>query len=938
MVDEERDRLQRENEALRRSVEELEAAADRRGSAAHAAKGASGRDALSEEHESFLQLIDLIPLGCQSLDAKGRLIAVNDAWLALLGYEREEVLGRWFGDFLAPSFVDLFRERFPAFKIAGKSHVEFEMLHQNGERKRIAFDGRIATHEDGSFARTHCILQDITERSRFEQATRDRERDLLWAQRTALVGSWTFDPVTRMPSWSEGMFLIWGLDPAQGAPSHDEHRRFIHPDDWERFDAAVHAAVERGEPYEMELRIRRPDGEERTLVTLCTLERDGTGAAVRLRGTNQDITARKRAEESLRESESKYRALIESSNDVVFCVDKDGYYKFVNKVFASTFDKTPEYFYGKSFWDIYPKDHADQRFEASSKVFETGEPGSVEVVVPLPDRTLYYLAKTNPIKDQHGSVVLNLTTAIDITDRKRAEEALRESEEKFRLMIVNSPDLTMVQDKHGKLTYMSPQAKRVIGHDPESFAATKDHIHLEDRERARLVQLEALAGRAVVDFQYRFFGQDGEIRWLSHTARPLVIDGELQSVFSTVQDITARRSAEEERQALEEQLRVSQKMEAIGKLAGGVAHDFNNILSVILSYTAFAMESVREGDPLLADLEEIKTAGERAATLTRQLLAFSRKQVLQPVALDLNEVAVGVERMLRRILGEDIAHVQNLAPDLGVVLADPGQIEQVLMNLAVNARDAMGEGGTLTVETANVAIERAPAGSAPPSERHGEAIAPGAYVRVTVTDTGCGMDAETKARLFEPFFTTKDKGKGTGLGLSTVYGIIKQSGGDIRVRSEPGRGTTFALYLPREPSATVANALSTAAPKPTPGNETILVVEDEEALRRVAKRTLEAAGYRVLTAGDGNDALKASARYGGEIHLLLTDVVMPRMNGRTLALEIAKTRQATKVIYMSGYTDDAIVRHGVLEAGTNFIAKPFTAIELTRKLREVLDG
>jgi CheY-like chemotaxis protein len=328
----------------------------------------------------------------------------------------------------------------------------------------------------------------------------------------------------------------------------------------------------------------------------------------------------------------------------------------------------------------------------------------------------------------------------------------------------------------------------------------------------------------------------------------------------------------------------------------------------------------------------VKQAGERAAALTRQLLAFSRKQVLQPVALDLNQSAAGVEKMLRRILGEDIDLVQTLAPDLGLTLADPGQIEQVLMNLVVNARDAMPEGGRLTIETSNVEIDEEYAA------RH-VAVRPGPYVQLAVTDTGCGMDQQTKARLFEPFFTTKEKGKGTGLGLSTVYGIVKQSGGNIWVYSELGQGTTFKIYLPQELSATTAT--TTRPPtilRRSTGTETILVAEDEESLRKVARRTLDAAGYTVLTAADGDEALLTSAQHAGDIHLLLTDVVMPRMSGRTLAQELSKTRPALKILYMSGYTDNSIVHHGVLDAGTHFLGKPFTAADLARKVREVLDG
>jgi CheY-like chemotaxis protein len=373
-------------------------------------------------------------------------------------------------------------------------------------------------------------------------------------------------------------------------------------------------------------------------------------------------------------------------------------------------------------------------------------------------------------------------------------------------------------------------------------------------------------------------------------------------------------------------------MESIGRLAGGVAHDFNNLLTVILNYTGFALQELQEGDPLRDDLLEVKKAGEYAASLTRQLLAFSRKQVLQPQTLELNSILTDMERMLRRIIGEDIALVRVAARDLGLVEADPSQIEQVLMNLVINARDAMPQGGKLTIETANKELDEHYAGS------H-VGVQPGDYVMLAVSDTGCGMDAQTRAKVFDPFFTTKEQGKGTGLGLSTVFGIITQSGGHVWVYSELGKGTTFKVYLRRQ------HADGTVRPTQRPlraplmtGTETILVVDDDEAVRKAVRRTLAAAGYTVLMAASGAEALLVSAQHAGEIQLLLTDVVMPAMSGTALVDELAKTGRKLRVLYTSGYTDDTIGHHGVLDPGIHFLSKPFAVNELTRKVRQVLDS
>jgi signal transduction histidine kinase len=408
------------------------------------------------------------------------------------------------------------------------------------------------------------------------------------------------------------------------------------------------------------------------------------------------------------------------------------------------------------------------------------------------------------------------------------------------------------------------------------------------------------------------------------------VGNQIAGAIANAQLFAERVQAEQKAKSLEEQLHQSQKMEAIGRLAGGIAHDFNNLLTVIKGYSQLSLLDLQKDNPLRGNIEEIQKASQRAADLTSQLLAFSRRQILDLKVLDLNALLRNLDKMLHRLIGEDIELVTALGPDLGKVKTDPGQIEQMIMNLAVNARDAMPSGGKLTIETADVELDEAYA-------RDHIAVKPGRYVMLSVSDTGCGMSPKVRERVFEPFFTTKEIGKGTGLGLSTVYGIVKQSEGSVWVYSEPGRGTTFKIYLPRVDEPLEAKRDKVAGEKLTHGSETILVVEDEEAVRTLAVRILERHGYIVLEACNGGEALCLCEQRKGPVHLILTDVVMPEMSGRQLVDQFRQVWQDSKVLYMSGYTDNTIVSHGVLEEGVNYIQKPFTPDALARKVHEVLN-
>jgi PAS domain S-box-containing protein len=512
----------------------------------------------------------------------------------------------------------------------------------------------------------------------------------------------------------------------------------------------------------------------------------------------------------------------------------------------------------------------------------------------------------------------------------RTVSRLASSEQRFRDLVEDIDAIVWEADATTwQFLYVSPKAEAILGYPSSQWFAEPDfwanHLYPDDREQAVELCRRAVMHCQDHEFEYRIRAADGRVVWIrDHVHVVSDSQGRATRLRGLMVDITEHKN-------LEAQLHQAQKMEAIGRMAGGVAHDFNNLLTAITGYCELLLSDMDAQDLRRSDVEEIKKAADRAAALTRQLLAFSRRQLLAPQVLDLNVVMANMDKMLRRMIGEDIDLVTLLDPALGRVKADPGQIEQVLMNLAINARDAMPQGGKLTIETANVDLDETYA------RRH-IAVSPGPYVMLAVSDTGHGMDEETKSHIFEPFFTTKEPGKGTGLGLSTVYGIVKQSGGDIYVYSEPGHGTTFKIYLPRVDASAEASAAAQAASNPVSGSETILLVEDDEGVQELIRRILERNGYTVLAARRGDEAVQIAEQHAAPIDLLVTDVVMPEMSGRELVKRLMALRPTVKVLYISGYADSAIVRHGVLEADATFLQKPFTPDELARKVRAALEA
>jgi two-component system cell cycle sensor histidine kinase/response regulator CckA len=621
------------------------------------------------------------------------------------------------------------------------------------------------------------------------------------------------------------------------------------------------------------------------------------------------------------------QGITEGTTDAVFVKDLQGYYLMINSAGARFLGRRMEEVIGRNDVELFNPEEGREIMKRDREVVQSGAMQTYEEGGTAGGVARTYLSNKGPFRDASGEVIGLLGVCRDITDRKQVEEEIYKSEQRLRIHVEHTPLAVIEWDTEHRVASWNPAAERIFGYSRAEAMGRQASFIVppQFREHVNRVGNDLLAQKGGARSTNDNTTKDGRTISCEWYNTALVDDtGRVLGVASLVQDVT-------ERVVLEDRLRQSQKMEAVGRLAGGVAHDFNNLLTVILGYTQLLMDGLPAGSRLAEGTTQIKSAADRAAGITRQLLAFSRKQVRSPRLIDLNNVMLNLDTMLRRLIGEDIEVLTVPATDLGTVKADPGQIEQVLMNLALNARDAMPSGGKLTLETSNVQLDEAY------SHEH-RPVEPGRYVMLAVSDTGVGMSPETLAHIFEPFYTTKEPGKGTGLGLSTVYGVVKASGGYIWVYSELGQGTTFKIYLPRvdQPAQ-----LLTAENRPSGiqrGTETILLVEDDPQLNQLASSVLAHCGYRVLTAANPEEGLAVCRSHLQEIHLLVTDVVMPKMNGRQLAEQVARIRPSVKLLYVSGYTSNAIVHYGVLDAGLWFLPKPFSLSALVAKVREVLDA
>jgi two-component system cell cycle sensor histidine kinase/response regulator CckA len=850
----------------------------------------------------------------------------------MMGYEPREFIENssfWIGHVHPEDRQRLLNELPRIFE--QESYIyEYRFLHKDGNYRWVCDDMKLIKDEFGSPIEIIGYWTDITERKQTEAALKESEQRFRTIFEGAVDGILLADIETKKFRVGNKMIcrmLGYSLKEVKNLGVMDIHPKEALPFVMEQFDRLA-----RGEITETsELPVKRKDCSVfYAEISTVLLKLD---AGTYLMGTFRDITERKQAEEALRESEERFRFAFENANTGVCLVDLEGNLIRVNSKMCEIFGYTREELERMTVNDIAHPEDIDKSPEFIQKTLQ-GEidRGTFEKrYFHKKGHVVTCEVSSSLVRNAEGSPLYFISHIHDITERKKAEELLQKEREISLSILENAPYGVALIDKGGAYIYTNPEFTNITGYTLQDVPTGKDWFQKafpdpKDRERMIEVWKEDRSKGNMINREFSINSKDGKINEIDIRST-FLRDGRAVIVLH---DITEKRRAEEEMKSLQEQLRQSQKMEAIGRLAGGIAHDFNNLLTIIKGYSQLSLIELSEDNPLKRNIEHIHTATDRAADLVRQLLAFSRRQILEMKVLDLNTTLANLHNMLRRLIGEDIELTTVLAEDLGRVKTDLGWIEQAIMNLVVNARDAMPSGGKLTIETRNADLDEAYVGG------H-VGVKPGRYVMLSVSDTGVGMTPEVRERLFEPFFSTKEKDKGTGLGLSTVYGIVKQSGGDIWVYSEPGKGSTFKIYLPRVDEPLEQPREKVLGYELLRGSETILLVEDEEEVRKLAVRVLERQGYKVLAARDGDEALLICERHQDPIHLMLTDVVMPGMNGHELAERLEPLHPRMKVLYMSGYTDNAIVLHGVLVEGVNYIQKPFTVDALTKKVREVLE-
>ncbi len=864
------------------------------------------KETLRETTDNLQALIQAAPLAIVALDPEGQVTMWNPAAERIFGWAAQEVLGREYP--LIPKGNGNECQMIIKRVLNGESFSQLELRRQKKDGSPIDVALSVAPLRDahGRINGVMALLADISEQKKTEASL----QALIQASPLPI---YVLDPEGRVQMWNPASERIYGWSEAEAV---GQALPFVPERKQDEFRGLLQRSL-RGESLAgVEVQRRRKDGKAIDIQVYTAPLYDSQGQITGVMTLNADITESKCSREALRKSEATLKGIFKAA-PIGIGVVKNRKLGWANEQFTRMMGYTADELTGQSariFFDSF-----EEYARVSRKCAEMMKKGRCNVETQWKGKdgriidVLISASAINPTKPDADVIF----TAMDITERKQAEEA-------FKSLVYGAP-IGIFITQGGKFKLVNPGFLKLTGYSEDDLLGVDALRYVPDefKETVRTQAIQMLKGERTAPYEFQIVTKDGETRWVVETVTPTQYEGK-KATLGFFLDIN-------ERAVLENQLLQAQKMEAVGRLAGGVAHDFNNMLTAIMGYSEMVMMSFREEDPIYVHLEGIRKAADRAATLTRQLLAFSRKQLLQPRVTNLNIVISDLEKMLRRLIGEDIELVINLDPALKTVKADPGQIEQVLMNLVINARDAMPLGGKLVIETANVYLDEAYA-------RQQVDLQPGHYIKVAVIDHGLGMEPETLAHIFEPFFTTKEAGKGTGLGLSTAYGIVKQSGGHIEVSSKIGGGTVFEIYLRQLEEISDEAATQVTLSAPPQGSETVLVVEDEEILLELIKDTLEKHGYQVLTAANGREAVELCKRNPSPIHLMLTDVVMPHKNGRELAEYLGPLHPEMKILYMSGYTEDAMVVRGLVEEALPFLQKPFPPLDLVYKVRDMLDN
>ncbi|MCA1792720.1 MAG: PAS domain S-box protein [Desulfobacteraceae bacterium] len=841
----------------------------------------------------------------------GQIIKANQAAVQYYGYTLEKMLQMKIQQLNISSPEQIAEQMHSALK----KHInvfEFRHLLADGQVRDVEVHSTPITiqHQKLLFS----IIRDITDLKLQEDALIERETLLNHSQAMASMGSFIWNLPNDSLTWSKNMYVIHGLNETSFVGNLTEvSNDLIHPEDRTRIRAEIKKMTEARRVWSMEFRIVRPDGKERVMHSIGEFKLNDSGIPVKCLGIHQDITERKHAEATIRREEEKFRTLVENTVDWVWQLDTSGRYIYVSPQAEALLGYGLDEILGKSPFDFMTPSEAERIIPIFSKLQKRYERivGLEDTLLAKDGTKVIFETNATPLFGKEEDFIGYMGTCRNITERKHTEKALKENEEKYRTILNEMSEGYHEVDLAGNFTFFNEAFLNIFGYSGEEMTGTNFSRYAAEELIAKNVYHTYnkifTTGKPVQRCKWDIIRKDGQRRTLEYNAAVVKDSKDIPKGFrGIVRDITESRRAEAERETLQSQLQQAQKMESVGRLAGGVAHDFNNMLGIILGHTELALLKTDEDNDLVSDLNEIQKAAKRSADITKQLLAFARKDVISPKQIDLNDTVESMLNMLRRLIGEDIDLVWKPAAHLWPIKMDPSQIDQILANLCVNARDAITGVGKLTIETGRHTFDAAYCNGHP-------GFVPGDYVLLAVSDNGCGMDKEILENLFEPFFTTKEVGKGTGLGLATIYGIVKQNNGFINVYSEPGQGSTFRIYLPRlfddeETDKAVLEKKAVAG-----GTETILLVEDEPTILRMTRMMLGRKGYSVIFAATPAEAIDLAKAHADKIHLLITDVVMPEMNGRDLAGQISELYPGIRLLFMSGYTADVIAHQGVLD-------------------------